>query len=266
MGKKLIIKGVGTMMAKRVNCDSPTPGEELITLGTLQSLRIDLNVEVEDIFGGDGLFSIDQIIKSKSIEVTATDAKFDLAAVQLLMGGNITDVSSGDDAYLWSLNELKNTDASGVSGALKHDVKPGKESEMVVRNVKSGRLLRYTTNAVPGADEFIYDPAAKVIKVGSNHVGSDIYVNYMYEATVEALFLQKDEIPITVSIVHHGYYVQKCGTKRGIETELYACRPSGQFSLDAQRATASSSSITLKLIDPERPDGRLGSIKVFEAA
>lgn len=266
MGKKLIIKGVGTMMAKRVICDSPTPGEEIITLGTLQNLRIDMNVEVEDIFGGDGLFSIDQIVRSKSIEITATDAKFDLAAVQLLMGGNVQDVTSGSDAYLWSLNEMKSTDAFGVSTPLKHQVKVGKESEMVVRNVDSGKLLRYTTNASPGPDEFTYDASTNTVTVGSNHVGSDIYVNYMYEATVEALFLQKDEIPITVSVVHHGYFVQKCGTKRGIETELYACRPSGSFSIDAQRATASSSSITLQLIDPERPDGRLGSIKVFEAA
>ena len=37
----MIIKGVGTFMAKRLKEDG---GVEVITLGTLQNLRIDMNV------------------------------------------------------------------------------------------------------------------------------------------------------------------------------------------------------------------------------
>ncbi|WKL02755.1 hypothetical protein Q0F98_02310 [Paenibacillus amylolyticus] len=56
-------------MAKRLPAD-PMGAIEVVTLGTLQDLKIDLNVELEDIFGGDGLFAIDVLVKSKSIEVS----------------------------------------------------------------------------------------------------------------------------------------------------------------------------------------------------
>jgi len=36
------------------------------------------------------------------------------------------------------------------------------------------------------------------------------------------------------------------------------------FTLDAARQQASTNSITLTVIDPERPDGKLGTIKRYE--
>ena len=60
-------------------------------------------------------------------------------------------------------------------------------------------------------------------------------------------------------------FQQKDGTKQDIETELYACQARGTFSIDAQRATASTSAIELQILDPERPDGRIGSVKRYQS-
>lgn len=68
-------------------------------------------MELEDIFGGDGLFAIDVLVKSKSIEVSATDAKFDLDAIQLMMGSTVQEQVK---SYVWVLNE-QSTVAAGVS-------------------------------------------------------------------------------------------------------------------------------------------------------
>ena len=48
MNRKMVIKGVGTLMAKRI---CPNGEKELITLGTLQDLRIDMTTEIDEVFG-----------------------------------------------------------------------------------------------------------------------------------------------------------------------------------------------------------------------
>jgi hypothetical protein len=57
--------------------------------------------------------------------------------------------------------------------------------------------------------------------------------------------------------------LQKDSTYAGIETELYSCIANGQLSIDAARSTASASEVALKIIDPERADGKIGTIKRY---
>src|SRR5690606_9681233 len=75
-----------------------------------------------------------------------------------------------------------------------------------------------------------------------------------------------DEVPFPVHVIHHGSFQQKDGTRQDIEIELYACQARGTFSIDAQRATASTSAIELQILDPERTDGRTGSVKRYESS
>lgn len=271
MAKKMIIKGVGTFMAKRLPTD-PNGAVEVITLGTLQDLKIDLNVELEDIFGGDGLFAIDVLVKSKSIEVSATDAKFDLDAIQLMMGSTVQEQVN---SYVWVMNEQDNASAGTFNSGFA-EVKPklantiyGTDGEISVRLKDANKLLKKLTgSAVPaaiGTDEFFYDAANGVVVLNNAHIGKDIVMNYKREEVVDMVDLLVDEVPFPISVIHHGTFQQKDGTFAGVETELYMCRAKGTFSINAQRATASASSISLQILDPERADGKLGSIKRFSA-
>lgn len=370
MAKKMIIKGVGTFMAKRYNPDNT---KEIITLGTLQDLKIDLNVELDDIFGGDGLFAIDTLVKSKSIEVSATDAKFDLDALQLMMGSTVQEGVAGT---IWVLNEQATVATDGADGAVLPDFRysiPNKVGDALefagfdtdgfqVRKKDSNTLLERITVGNPTATQFKWDAVNFKLVFNAAMVGEDIVMNYrrnvpsiepvtdtiqaaagtngtadvalltgltkvdsivhvdavnvvvkkgltaytwqdyavdtapdagkfMYDAankqiilpdgedpavftvsylfqstdTIDVVDLLVDEVPFPVSIVHHGSFVQKDGTFQGIETELYACRAKGTFSINAARSTASASQIALEIIDPERADGKLGTIKRYAA-
>lgn len=261
MAKKMIIKGVGTFMAKRVAKDGK--GIEVITLGTLQDLKIDLNVEIEDIFGGDGLFAIDTLVKSKSIEITATDAKFDLDALQLMMGSTVQEQV---DDYVWVLGEQQ----TAVAGSGVAEITPEYMSSIFgdgnfsVR-LKDSNTLLTKVNQTPANDTEFYVNSG-VIEVDASLANHEFVINYVREQVVDMVDILVDEVPFPVHVIHHGSFQQKDGSFGGIETELYCCRAKGTFSIDAQRASASSSSIALQIIDPERADGKLGSIKRYNTA
>ncbi|MEC0276807.1 hypothetical protein [Peribacillus frigoritolerans] len=268
MAKKMIIKGVGTFMAKRAKKDGK--GLEVVTLGTLQDLKIDLNVELEDIFGGDGLFAIDTLVKSKSIEITATDAKFDLAALELMMGSRVVEQQAN---YVWVLNE-QGTAVTGTAGAEYEPVFGGAaasntifgDGNFSVRLKDDNSLFTKVTGTPAKDNEFKYDSATGKLVFSAAISGQDIAINYQREETVDLVDILSEEVPVPVHIIHHGSFLQKDGTYGGIETELYQARAKGTFSIDAQRAAASASAIQLQVLDPERPDGKLGSIKRYSSA
>lgn len=267
MGKKMIVKGVGTFMAKRAKKDGK--GLEVLTLGTLQDLKIDLNVELEDIFGGDGMFAIDTLVKSKSIEITATDAKFDLAALELMMGSRVDEQVSD---YVWVLNE-QGTAVAGTTGAEYTPVFGGvsatntiyNDGNFSVRLKDDNTLFTKVSGAPVGAKEFSYDTATGLLMFNASVSGHDLVVNYQREEKVDVVSILSDEVPFPVHIIHHGSFLQKDGTYGGLETELYQAIAKGTFSIDAQRAAASASAIQLQVLDPERPDGKLGSIKRYSS-
>jgi len=266
MGKKMIIKGVGTMLAKRVTDD----GAEVITLGTLQDLRINFNVEIDDIFGGDSLFPIDNLVKSKSIEITATDAKFDLSALQLMLGSNIEEDKQDT---LWVLNEVQTvfegTNGTATAGVvtLNFGSTLASEPEITVRINDTNQLLvqvPYSADTAPASGSFMVAPNG-TLYLDASLAGKEVVINYKRTAKVDVASILADEVPFPVRVIHHGSFLQKDGTYRGIETELYACRARGSFTINAQRATANASEISLIVIDPERPDGRLGTVKMYTA-
>jgi hypothetical protein len=270
MAKKMIIKGVGTFMAKKAAKDGK--GVEVITLGSLQDLRINLNVEIEDIFGGDGLFAIDTLVKSKSIEISATDAKFDLGAVQLMMGSSLQEQV---EDYVWVLNEQKVAVAGTNGTTAVAEVEPefsatifATDPNFSVRLKDSNKLLTqiaFAEDTAPADGQFMFDATAKKLYFAATVENADIVYNYKRTETVDLVDLLVDEVPFAVHVIHHGSFLQKDGTYAGLETELYACRAQGAFSIDAARATASASTVNLKIIDPERADGKLGTMKRYQA-
>lgn len=272
MAKKMIIKGVGTFLAKRF--DPQGKGAEVITLGNLQNLRITFETTMEDIFGGDSLFAIDQLVSNKQITVEATDAKFDLAALQLMMGSALKEQVND---YVWQLGEKKLLKdgvldtASSIAVAeatVQYGTSIYNDGNFTVRLSDENKILSrvpLSTTAAPNQYEFMVDTATGRVILNSTHVGKGIEVSYQRTAMVDVVNILKDEIPFPVHVIHHGAFLQKDGTYQGVETELYSCIPNGSFTLDAARAQASASSVNLRILDPERPDCRIGTVKRFVA-
>ncbi len=87
--KKMLIKGAGKFMAKIPNSD------ELITIGTLNNMLLDIQLDMHDIEGGDSSVPLDALLRKKTIDITAQDAKFDLNLVRLVLGSKLREGVSG---------------------------------------------------------------------------------------------------------------------------------------------------------------------------
>lgn len=288
--KKVIVKGVGALMG---SYEVPNPEKtsaqktvrRALTLGTMQSLKIDFNVETEDIFGGDSTFPIDQMVKNKMIEISAVESKFDMNALSLLMGSPIREKEGSD--YLWEVGRLVKVE-TGAAG----DPSTAKITNQAITGA-SGTITALDVNVTlqtsnaqlefDGVATSIADvPAAGKFKVWvptGGTVGSfdsvillepgitdNVYVSYRRKMAaddeLQVMNMFKNDLPFPISVVHTGAYMQD-GRFHGVQTELYKCIAKGQFSLDFQRANASTNTLSLKIVDPELPCGLIGTMKKF---
>lgn len=340
--KKMIIKGAGKFMAKIPNCD------DLVTIGTLNNMRLDIQLDMQDIEGGDSSVPLDTLLRKKTIDITAEAAKFDLNLVRLVLGSKLREGVSGsafsmvtetvqvpsNSPYQVDLSQTpiatpapkayENTvggndvttdvtvtagsktvvfdmalagktvvivyavgltgvtqDADGFIWVLeeKHTVKEvGSEfvvdlafsgaihaqPQISVRTLEGNKLLKKTTNASPTEDQ--YTVTGGKLKFNSAMKDVNIFVNYKRNEVVDVLDITTKDAPLTVHVVHDGQFEQKDGTIQGYQIELFQCRVKSNFTLDAQRQQASTHAVTLTVIDPERPDGKLGTIKRYEIA
>ncbi|KAG2871158.1 hypothetical protein PC115_g24917, partial [Phytophthora cactorum] len=85
----MLIKGAGKFMAKIPNCD------DLVTIGTLNNMRLAIQLDMQDIEGGDSSVALDTLLRKKTIDITAESAKFDLNLVRLATGSKLREGISG---------------------------------------------------------------------------------------------------------------------------------------------------------------------------
>lgn len=343
--KKMIIKGAGKFMAKIPGCD------ELITLGHMNNMRLDIQLDMLDIEGGDSPTPIDTLLRKKTIDITAEDAKFDLNMIRLVIGSKLregvrgipyevkdveltvvddagtlkvtlpTSIATGvgvpgvqvynktkgafvsladivavgttvtiakgaeeddevvvyypevssaidPDGFVWVLEErhdivtnkitLKNPLFGGTLGTA-----TSKTEHVSVRLMRENKLLKKVSSPTPAKDEYSIDPATGEITFNAFLDGEQVYVNYKRPEVVDLMSIGSNDFPLTVSVVHDGSFEQKDGAIEGVQIELYSCRVKSNFTLNAARQTASTHSVTLTVIDPERSDSRLGTIKRY---
>jgi len=260
--KSIVINGVGTMFAK--NKDN----NKLVALGTLQTLKFDFSYSEDPVYGGDGLYPIDTVTKEQNVTVTATSAKFDLNILRLATGADIF-AGTGSDAYRWVLNKIGTVkkvgddcviDISGEGNVFTLD------PSFSIMLMETGESLDEIATGNPTATQFKYDSTAKKLFFHSSLENKNVMYSFKVSADVTVAEGKKTSLPIPVTIIHQGSFKQKDGTFQGVETEIKLAKASGTFTVDFARATASASTITLNLIDPEDGTCRLWTMKRFEMA
>lgn len=338
--KKMIIKGAGKFMAKIPGCD------ELLTIGHMNNMRLDIQLDMQDIEGGDSSVPLDTLLRKKTIDITAESAHFDLNMVRLVLGSKLREgvtgatykmvsetvivgtggaitlsqqsiaspaptvrkdtangtlvvathnvgantlaVSAGavdgdtvfvsyavatladPDGFVWVLEEKHSVKGGKLTlgfGSTLFEDDGSKTKHISVRTLKENKLLRQVAStATPTEHEYKVDSVSGDITFNAHMENTDVYVNYKRSEVVDVMDISTKDFPLTVAIVHDGMFEQKDGSIQGYQTELYACRVKSNFTLDAQRQQASTHSVTLTVIDPERVDQKLGTMKRYEVA
>jgi len=261
--RSIIVNGVGTLFTKNADNDKLAP------LGTLQSIKFDFTVSKEPVYGGDGLYPLDHVIKDKAVVVTAVNTKFDLNTLRVATGAEIS-VATGDDAYTWVLNKMGTVVKVGDDPfTYEVDISDNgtvfaDDPAISILSMETGAALEEKETGTPDSGKFYYDSTGKTFEFNADMEGKNVMYSYKITATNVALAegLQIS-LPVPVTIIHQGAFKQKNNVWQGIETEIKLATANGTFTIDYARATASASNLALDMIDPEDGTCRLWTMKRF---
>ena len=259
--KSIIINGVGTFFGK----DS---SNKLVSLGSLQSLKFDFTINEDPVYGGDGLFPLDYVIREKTVVVTAVNAKFDLNILRLTTGATISEAAA-KDSYTWVLNKIATVVKAGTDPNYTYEVDISGDGTPFATDPEFSVMAMETGDALTKVSG---DPASGEFKVSSGKLlfNSDMegkMVMYSFKKATSNISIaegKKFDIPVPVKIIHQGNFKQKDDTWQGVETEIFLAKASGTFTIDFARATASASTVTLNMLDPEDGSCKLWTMKRFE--
>lgn len=262
--KPIVLNGVGEAYTKRI-----TDGKvELIKMGTLQDLKLSFSASDEKVYGGDALVPIYIITKEQSVNVSATEATFNLEYLKVTNGAKQT-----TGQYIF--NVPGTLIASGteftVPGSLTTIVP---ESVIVTisddaRGLVNAKTLLYKASS-PSAGQFTITKAG-VVTLGESVTDKYISVNGVYEdENGYALQLDVNSNPQFVEIRHKSHPVDMGdGKKVIIHTIIPMARATGKLDIDHKRQEAHAPQLEFEVMyDTSRTDDRIMTIsqEVIEVA
>lgn len=265
----MILKGVGELFTYVKN-DTGFLVPKLLG-ARFNTLKMDFKVDLEAVYGGDGLFKIDSFVKNKEIDISVENAEFDLSQLAIILGANVTVADTG--AEVWVMGEvIKPTAAvdpatttsidlafksTAVAGSLAARYRDGSGDLEVVADA-SGVTAAGKIALVSGAVTLFTD-------TGSADIGKDIVLYYKRTVTADTVPIMINDEPMVLGVIQQSKFRQKDNTVQGLEVEIFAAQPYGTFSLENKRRTASSHSLQLAVQDADRADGMLGTVKRYVA-
>lgn len=234
------------------------------------SSKFDFKVDVEKIFGGDGLFPIDNLLKSKELDVSLENAEFDLYQLSTFLGAEVT--LADVDAEVWVMGEVAKP-AAAVDPATTTTVDLGFKATYVTGSLGaryrdgSGNLTVVANAAAVTAKGMVSVDAGVVTYFtgAEGDGGKEIILYYKRTVTADTVPIMIDDEPMILGFVQQGKFRQKDNTVQAFEVEIYAAQPNGTFTIDGKRRAASTHGINLSVVDSDRADGKLGEIKRFVA-
>jgi len=260
--KKLISKGAGTFWAY-----NPADTSEVLELANLSTFKMSAKVDIEDILDGNSYYAIDSLVKNKEITVTAEDVKYNLDAYRVMLGGSVTQADT-NEVELWKLGEFIKVEGVGATPTAGTATLSKTNKVTTVAHVKyadTGFKLTKVSGTPAQAGEYKVNANGQIdFHVGD--IGKDLVVSYKYtQAQVEVYDILRDDQPFPIAVVHDGQWRQRSGELAGFQIELFSCLSNGDITYDAKRG-AGSQTVSLRVLDPERPDKKLGTLRRYTVA
>lgn len=259
MAKKNIpLKGVGYIYMEGLEKDTETGKyPEMLRIGRLQTLNFALETTSEDIFGGDALFPFDEVDIEKKATITATTAEFDLKLLDITQGSK---TKTNTPARIYVFDEGCFIDNEEPSYTVEYGDKLV-ENTISIR-FKDGTYLT-EVEETPSAGEYKVG-AGGVITFSDADKGKEVLIDYQYTVSdADVNHVLTTSLPRPVRIIHVARFQMADGTEGGIQTEIYKAKAQGTFNIDFARATASTHTLELKLLDPGRADKKAISFTRF---
>jgi len=255
--KPIVLNGVGTAYLNVVNNGIL----QTIPLGTLQSMKLAFSGSLDKVYGGDSLVPIYLIDKDQTVNLSFTEAQFDLEWLQFSNGA----VMSNNGQLISST--APTLIASGTTFTVPGTLSTIVPSSAIVLlssdplgtiNVTS---LSYTSG-VPTAGQFAIT-AAGVITLGTSVTNQYISVNCIYTDTVSrTATVTTASVPGFISIRHTSKLIPNGdGTNCQIHTQIFKAKATGKLDVSQERQKASAPVLEFEVFyDQTRTDGSIISM------
>ena len=241
---KTIIYGIG----ESVLTDLKNPNK-IIGFSKLQNLTIDMSAETDEVRGGDDPYPITEFPRTNNITISAQDALFDIDYMALSQGTKYETKASVDMTEFLNIVipadgvvELKEAPVDGsvvIKGFEKAD-QPAKGKFSV-----EGKKITFHADNANESVSGIY----KVKKAGK----------------VKSVAGLKGKFPKPFKFTHRvPIYNDENQIVQQMELTIFKCKSDSNFSFDLAQQQAYAPKVSLKALDPKRPDKKLWDIVLVD--
>lgn len=250
--QKQILYGVGNVLC--IDLKDPT---KVIAFGELQNLTVSFSSDSEEIHGGDDPYPIAEFPKTRSITVSAQNATFDIDVLEFSQGAATTKAVSPE------MHEIINYTIPG-DGIIKLPYEPVAGSVAV-----NG----YTDVAAPvePEEEALVDPKKQFTVAGSiitfdksraNEIAVGYYIRKSKNPTTVTSGY-KSKFPKPFKFVHRmPIYNTDNMIVQEAQLTIYKGKSDNTLELSHAPQTAYAPQLSIKALDPKRPDGKLWDYQV----
>lgn len=249
--ERLYLSGAGEMITK-------ISGGGVLRFGTMQGLSLATTATFKELFAGKGLFPVASRAFEKSIEASCDMASFDKDFIEISQGldeGSITTIERWESQEEQTVGE--GTYQVTVS---KSKYKAG---YTYVEDAEGNKLTRVSGTPASASEYQETTPGSGILTFHSSMEGKKVYISYVYDYdysvnsdNVEALPVKADVLPKEFEL-YYKCILEEGDTVRGVEIIFWRCKPTTDMKLNFAR-DFNIPNFTFRIVDPKRPDGRLG--------
>ena len=230
----VLLHGIGSGVFKTVS-------GKVMECTTSQSMKLDVTTSTEDVYGGDGLFPLYTYISQKEGTIEITNADFKLSQLEISQKVD-TKVTNNKRSYRTLIT--KNSTSIVGSGVSVTGV------EVIAVIAPDGSNVEVVTDA---ADDKIAISTTGEITVGSGVTMMDGEYSVWFkadEASAVSAEMLKNAMPEVASFNWMFTTEDASGNKYQIDIYARRVRANGEFSIETARDSATTPTLTVKILDP----------------
>lgn len=235
-----IIYGIG----EAVLTDLKDPNK-IIGFSKLQNLTIDMSAETDEVRGGDDPYPITEFPRTNNITVTAQNALFDIDYMALSQGTKFETKASVD------MTEFLNV-VIPADGVVELEETPV-DGSVVIKG--------FTKDDTPAKGK--YSVNGKTITFHTDDANENINGIYKVKRTgnVKSVSGLKGKFPKPFKFTHRiPIYNDANQIVQQMEFTIFKCKSDSNFNFDLAQQQAYAPQVSLKTLDPKRPDKKLWDI------
>lgn len=240
---KSILYGVGESIFQ--DLDDP---KKILAMSKLQDLTISFGAESEEVHGGDDPYPIAEFPKTRSVTITAKDALFDIKYLEVSQGAKSTAPKE------FEMTEVLNF---VIPESLEVELaKTPTEGSVVIADYEKDEGTDATATG-----KFAVD--GKKIKFHADDKGKTISGLYTHKLTKSVNMVEgfKSKFPKPFKFIHRmPVYNEDTQICKQLQLTVYKAKSDNTFEFNIQPQTAYAPQLTLKALDPKRPDKKLWDV------